>query len=266
MSNRTSSQHCLSMNVSTVSAPRLYVDGPLHEGVPVHATEGQSHYLLHVMRRGAGDSVVLFNGRDGEWSASLVARSKKHVAFQVNAQIRPQASEPDVWLIFAPLKSGPMEFVVEKATELGVSALMPVFTRRTVVHRVNVQRLTSIAVEAAEQCERLTVPSIAAPRPLGEVLAPWAQGQESRRLFFLDEGAARTKDTASLADAMAGARGPAAILVGPEGGFDGEEQAMLRQLKTVTPVILGPRILRAETAALAALSCWQAMAGDWQSR
>jgi len=248
-------------DANTSSLPRLYVDSALTATTSVAATEGQSHYLLHVMRRGAGDEVAVFNGRDGEWSAVMDVVKKRHVSFTVHAQRRPQSAEPEIALLFAPLKAGPLEFLVEKATELGVSALMPVITRRTVVNRINHRRLEAVAMEAAEQCERLTVPSIAAPRPLDEVLAEWAADQK-RRLLFLDEGVARDGGATPIAAVLSGKDRFAAILVGPEGGFAPDEQDFVRRQTYITSVVLGPRILRAETAALAALSCWQALQGN----
>lgn len=248
------------------SVPRLYVEDALAAGVSVAATEGQSHYLLSVMRRGPGDNVALFNGRDGEWNATIEVRTKRQVTFVVVARLRPQGTEPDLWLMFAPLKAARLEMMIEKATELGVSALVPVMTRRTVVNRVNHRRLEAIVMEAAEQCERLTVPAIAVLRPLDAVLGDWPTQQAGqRRLFFLDEGAARGAGAPFIATAMHGIGGRAAILVGPEGGFDPDEQRLLRGLPYVSPLVLGPRILRAETAALAALACWQATQGDWRN-
>jgi 16S rRNA (uracil1498-N3)-methyltransferase len=183
--------------------------------------------------------------------------------FDVTTQRRAQDTIPDVWLVFAPLKAARLEMMIEKATELGVAALVPVATRRTVIANVNVRRLEATAIEAAEQCERLSVPALAAPQPLTAALEAWDKG---RHLFFMDEGAAREATASSLIDGLRGHAGPAAILVGPEGGFDPEEQRLLRAQTYVKPLVLGPRILRAETAALAALACWQAVNGDWQGR
>jgi 16S rRNA (uracil1498-N3)-methyltransferase len=243
------------------SAPRLYVTSPLMGGSDVAATEPQSHYLLNVMRRGSGDKVVLFNGRDGEWQASIKIAGKRNIAFAVEKPLRVQEAVPDVWLMFAPLKAARLETMIEKATELGVSALVPVVTRRTVIANVNARRLEATAIEAAEQCERLSVPTLIPSQPLTAVLEGWDKG---RHLFFMDEGAAREATASSLMEDLRGHGGAAAILVGPEGGFDPEEQRLLRAQSYVKPLVLGPRILRAETAALAALACWQAVNGDWQ--
>jgi 16S rRNA (uracil1498-N3)-methyltransferase len=239
--------------------PRLYVDSPLATGDEVPATEPQAHYLLHVMRRAAGAGVVLFNGRDGEWAATLAPRGKKALAYLVGARRRIQDAAPPVTLFFAPLKSHRLEFLVEKATELGVGTLVPVLCRRAVASRVNVARLRAIAVEAAEQCERLTVPEIAAPLP---VEAVGARCGADAPLLLLDEAGARAGTAMPLAAALRAQGGPAAFLVGPEGGFAPEERAALLAAGTVTAITLGPRILRAETAALAALACWQALCGD----
>ncbi len=235
---------------------RLYVDAPLGQGVSVPANEGQAHYLLHVMRAKLGDRLRLFNGRDGEWLAEIAAAAKRGVIMTCRAQTAPQAEVPDIWLAFAPVKKTPADYLVQKATELGVAALLPVFTRRTIVTRVNEERMTANAVEAAEQSDRLSVPEVRAPVAFDKMLASWPK---ERRIFFCDEGG----DAKPLAQAAHGTSGPAAILTGPEGGFDPVERDMLRALPFVMPVTLGPRILRADTAALAALAVWQSVRGDW---
>jgi 16S rRNA (uracil1498-N3)-methyltransferase len=239
------------------AAVRLYLDVPLSVGAEVPATEAQAHYLLHVMRMSAGKKVALFNGRDGEWLASVIVPAKRRVNFTVLHQIRAQTASPDVWLAFAPVKR--IEFLAEKASELGVSGLLPVFTRHTDVTRVNVERLRANAVEAAEQCERLSVPDVHEPVSFDAFLNMWPQ---DRRLFFLDE----TGGGAPIADVLRqAAPAPAGFLTGPEGGFAESELDALRQLPFATALGLGPRILRAETAALAAVACWQAIVGDWRS-
>ena len=232
---------------------RLYIDAPLVAGVAVPASEGQAHYLLHVMRAKTGQRVLLFNGRDGEWLAEI-ATARRGVTLTSLKQTEPQAGVPDLWLLFAPVKKTPADYLVQKATELGVSKLQPVFTRRTIVTRVNQERLLANAVEAAEQSGRLSVPEIGEAAKLEKILAAWPK---DRRLHFCDESG----DAKPLAE-VAGAA-PAAILTGPEGGFDPAERAALRALPFVTPVTLGPRILRADTAALAALAIWQSVRGDW---
>jgi 16S rRNA (uracil1498-N3)-methyltransferase len=237
---------------------RLFVAAALEPGASVALDDGQSHYLLHVLRAGAGDRVLLFNGRDGEWQAEIASAAKRGVTLAVRRQTLEQAQAPDVWLVFAPVKKTPSDYLAQKATELGVAKLQPVFTRRTIVSRINQERLLANAVEAAEQSARLSVPEIGAAVGLEKLLAAWPC---ERRLFFCDEGG----DAKPLADAVRDAGGgPAAILTGPEGGFDPAEREWLRTLSFVTPVTLGRRILRADTAALAALAVWQSVAGDWR--
>jgi len=249
----------MSKVAARLSAIRLYVEAPLDAGVSVEASEAQAHYLLHVMRLAAGGSVALFNGRDGEWRATVTVPAKRRVQFQVTQQSRPQVDTPDLWLAFAPVKR--LDFLAEKASELGVSALLPVFTRHTDVARVNVERLRANATEAAEQCERLTVPVVHEPVSFDAFIAAWPQ---DRKLFFLDE----TGEGTPLAAELMAQKKPtlAGFLTGPEGGFAQSELDALRQLPFATPVGVGPRILRAETAALAAVACWQALLGDWASR
>lgn len=236
---------------------RLYVAADLGEGVALTLDEGQTHYLLHVLRASAGNLVSLFNGRDGEWLAEVDTIAKRGVGVTCRKQKRPQVDVPDVWLAFAPVKKTPSDYLVQKATELGVSVLQPVFTRRTIVTRINEERMAANAIEAAEQSDRLTVPDIRQAVSFDKLLASWPA---ERRLLFCDEGG----DAKALTQAARESRGGlAAILTGPEGGFDPAERAALRALPFVTPVTLGPRILRADTAALAALALWQAVAGDW---
>lgn len=243
---------------------RLFTDQALGPGLSLPLERGQSHYLAHVMRLGEGDAVSVFNGRDGEWLARIVQATKNAVTLTCEEQRRPQESEPDIWLAFAPLKKTRIDFVVEKATELGAARLIPVFTRHTAATRINRERLQAHAVEAAEQCERLSVPEVADAVGLDRLLTDWPP---DRRLLVLDEtGGGRPLATALTE--MAATQGAApfhhAILIGPEGGFSVNELDVLRKLSFVTPVGVGPRILRAETAALAALACWQALLGDWR--
>jgi 16S rRNA (uracil1498-N3)-methyltransferase len=239
---------------------RLYVGGDLGAGLGVAASKAQAHYLLHVMRAKAGQRVLLFNGRDGEWLAEIGALAKRGVALNCLKQTQAQAGVPDLWLVFAPVKKTPSDYLTQKAAELGVALLQPVTTRRTIVSRINLERMAANAVEAAEQSGRLTVPEIREAVTLEKLLASWPK---QRRIFFCDEAGATA--TACDAEPLAKAAGaaPAAILTGPEGGFDPAERDVLRALPFVTPVTLGPRILRADTAALAALAIWQAVKGDW---
>jgi 16S rRNA (uracil1498-N3)-methyltransferase len=236
---------------------RLYVTGDLGASMAVALGEGQAHYLLHVLRAKAGNRVLLFNGRDGEWLAEITEAGKRGVSATCLKQTEPQAGVPDLWLVFAPVKKTPSDYLVQKAAELGVSCLLPVFTRRTIVSRINEERMAANAIEAAEQSARLSVPEIRAGMALEKLLAGWPK---ERRLYFCDEGG----DARPLAEVVRGQHGPAAILTGPEGGFDPAEREMLRGLSFVTPVTLGPRILRADTAALAALAVWQSVCGDWR--
>jgi 16S rRNA (uracil1498-N3)-methyltransferase len=234
---------------------RLYVEAPLGEGARVALSAAQSHYLLHVMRARSGDYIRLFNGRDGEWRARVAETTRRDCVLVCEAQVAAQTADDDLWLVFAPIKKTPADYVTQKATELGVSVLQPVITRRTVVRRVNTARMHANAIEAAEQSGRLTVPEIREPLELGRMLLEcWPR---ERRLIFCDEAGAPP-----ILPALAGeSRGPWAVLTGPEGGFDDTEREMIRALPSTVPITLGERILRADTAALAALAIWQAQCG-----
>jgi 16S rRNA (uracil1498-N3)-methyltransferase len=210
-----------------------------------------ANYLVAVLRLGAGAKVKLFDDRTGEWLAELVESGRKRVSLRIIARLREREPVPDLWLLFAPIKRGRIDWLVEKATELGVDRLQPVITRRTVVDRLNLDRLRAHAVEAAEQCERTALPSLSEPQKLEILLRSWP---EDRTLFFADERGG---------EPLAAAPGPAAILIGPEGGFTDEERAAVRALPQARGLSLGPRILRADTAAIAAVSLWMAAAGDW---
>lgn len=244
--------------MSRDSSIRLFVSAGLGEDASVALSRDQAHYLFGVMRLGAGDSVLLFNGRDGEWEAEVAEAGKRGGTLICRRQTRTQETPPDLWLLFAPLKKARTDFVAEKAAELGCRRVSPVFTRFTNSERVNVGRLHAHAVEAAEQCGLLTVPEVAEPAPLAKVLEGW---DPARRLLFCDE----RRNAEPARDALAAASdGPWAVLIGPEGGFAEEEVERLRSLPFVTPVSLGPRVLRADTAAVAALTLWQATKGDWR--
>lgn len=219
------------------------------------ATPGQAHYLGGVMRRAAGDPVLLFNGQDGEWEGRIAHLRKDRAALLPERQARPQAPEPDLRLLVTAVKRDAMDWMAEKATELGVSLIQPVFTRRSVADRVNTARLAGIAQEAAEQCRRLTVPRVEAAQPLHAVLDAW----DGTPLLAGDE----RRESPPLAEAARGLRLPLAWLVGPEGGFERAELDDLRRRAFVSPASLGPRVLRAETAAVAGLAVLQALAGDW---
>ncbi|MBM3569657.1 MAG: 16S rRNA (uracil(1498)-N(3))-methyltransferase [Alphaproteobacteria bacterium] len=237
---------------------RLYVDAPLAAAGEVALDADQAHYLRHVMRQEPGAGLALFNGRDGEWLAIVESFAKKSGRLRVQRQLRPQTPEPDLWLAFAPLKHARIDFLAEKASELGVSVLQPTLTRFTAVTRVNVERLAANAREAAELTHRLTVPAVRAPMALDKLLAAWPRG---RTLVFCDE----TGQGRPAIEALGGrAPGPAAILIGPEAGFSDEERRAIRALPDALAVDLGPRLMRAETAAIAALAAFQALAGDWR--
>jgi 16S rRNA (uracil1498-N3)-methyltransferase len=245
-----------------MSVMRLFVEADLSAGIEALLSEAQDHYLRHVMRRENGADLRLFNGRDGEWQARLSLRGKKASVAEVGERTRAQAAEPDVWLCFAPLKRARIDYLAEKATELGGALLQPVMTRHTSVERVNVERLRANAVEAAEQTERLSVPEVRTPVDLMRLVAAWPA---ERRLLMCDEtgGGLPIGEALARLDDMARAA-PWAIVIGPEGGFADTELSALRRMKDVTAVGLGPRILRADTAALAALACWQSIVGDWR--
>ena len=245
-----------------MNVTRLFVEADLAAGIEVSFADAQAHYLRNVMRRPDGAPLLLFNGRDGEWRATLSARGRKGAAAAVAERTRQQESGPDVWLCFAPVKRARIDYIAEKATELGVAVLQPVVTQHTAVERVNVGRLSANAVEAAEQTERLTVPEVRESIDLRRLLDAWPS---ERRLLMCDEtggGPPIAEALSALDDAAR--RAPWAIAVGPEGGFAEAELVALRRIKNVTSVGLGPRILRADTAALAALACWQALVGDWR--
>lgn len=236
---------------------RLFVPQDLTAGAGVIPTVEQSRYLLAVMRLSVGDTVALFNGRDGEWSASVVEAGKRGCRLKVEARLRPMTFGPDLDLVIAMVKRGRVETIVEKAAELGARRVRLTITRRTNVDFVKLGRLDAIAMEAAEQTGRMDVPQIDDPEKLDKILDGW---DPARRLVFCDEGG----EARPAIQALAGTEGPAAILIGPEGGFAPEERERLRALPFVTPVSLGPRILRADTAAIAAMTLWQATAGDWR--
>lgn len=236
---------------------RLFIDAPLLQGATLPLPEAQSHYLAHVLRAKSGESLRLFNGHDGEWRATIIGITKRGVTLGVVSQTRLQDTSPDLWLLLAPIKKTPLDYIVQKATELGVSRLQPVITRRTIVGRVNSDRMRANAIEAAEQSERLSVPLIKEPITLDKLIAEW---DATRQLMFCDEGRGAPPARGALASAP---KSPWGILTGPEGGFDPVEREMLRVQSFVTPVSLGPRIMRADTASLAAIAVWQSTLGDW---
>ena len=236
------------------STPRLFIDAPLAPG-PLRIDGPPAHYLLQVMRLKAGDPVKLFDDRTGEWLARVAQAGKRDLTVDVTQRLRPREPVPDLWLCAAPLKKGRVDWLAEKACELGVARLVPVVTRRTVVDKPNAARLRAHLIEAAEQCDRTALPELADPVKLPALLRAWP---EPRTLFFADETGG-----APALDAMRARPGPAALLIGPEGGFDADERESVRALAQAVGISLGPRILRADTAAAAAISLWMAAAGDW---
>jgi 16S rRNA (uracil1498-N3)-methyltransferase len=237
---------------------RLFVPSPFRAGSEIALATAQAHYLINVLRCKAGDKLLVFNGGQGEWQAELTGSGRKAARLLILDQTRPQDEGPDLHYLFAPLKRARLDYMAQKATELGASRLRPVLTRRTTAERLNQGRLLANAIEAAEQCGILRVPEVSPPEKLAKVLADW---EEPRLLIFADEHAAH----ASPIEALEGrARGPLAVLVGPEGGFDAEERAALLQQTFVIPISLGPRVMRADTAAVAALSLVNAVLGDWR--
>lgn len=236
---------------------RLHVTSSLSVGAAVAATLDQSRYLTQVMRLKAGDDLLVFNGRDGEWRASIAEVLKKGVILRAEEQVRPQTYGPDLELIVAVVKKARVETIVEKAAELGARRVRLVLTKRTNADRIRLDRLDAIAEEAAEQTGRMDVPAVDDPVKLDALLDSWQAG---RRLMFCDE----TGGAPAIAALGAAGAGPWSILIGPEGGFSPEERERLRALPFTTAVSLGPRILRADTAAIAAMTLWQAAVGDWE--
>lgn len=241
--------------------PRLHVEDGLAAGAQIALDRAQSNYLLNVLRMKDGDEVLLFNGRDGEWRAALRQEGRKQASLVAGEMTRPQAPLPDLHYLFAPLKHARLDYMVQKAVEMGAGALRPVLTRYTQSGRVNLERMRANAVEACEQCGVLAVPAIAEPVALEALLAGWQAGEGARILVFCDEGEASQNPLAALDRLSPGS--PLAVLVGPEGGFSEDERALLRAQPFVVPMPLGPRVLRADTAAVAALAVVQARLGDW---
>jgi 16S rRNA (uracil1498-N3)-methyltransferase len=237
---------------------RLFVEGDLAPGGEIALPREQAHYLATVMRKGRGDRLLVFNGRDGEWLAEIAEAGKKAATLALVERTRTQSAPPDLWLLFAPVKKARTDFIAEKACEMGCRRVVPVFTRHTNSERVNVARLRAHAVEAAEQCGLLSVPDVAEPVGLAALLDGWDAG---RRILFCDERGTAPPAARALAEVEPG---PWAVLTGPEGGFSEEEAARLEALPHALAVTLGPRVLRADTAAVAALALWQAALGDWR--
>jgi 16S rRNA (uracil1498-N3)-methyltransferase len=255
------------MTIRDLTSERLFVDLPLSAGARLTLEEQQAHYLVNVLRLPAGAQVLVFNGRDGEWIAVLGDIKKRSAVLAIEAQTRPQMAGPDIDYLFAPLKRSRLDYMVQKAVELGVARLRPMLTHRTIAERVNLDRMRANAIEAAEQCGVLRVPEVLAPIGLEKALATWNDEPEGARgdgggrtLVFCDEAAAGQPPLNTLATLP---HGPLAVLIGPEGGFDPVERALLLSKPFVTSTWLGPRIMRADTAAVAALTLVNATRGDW---
>ena len=236
---------------------RLFVEPRLEADAPVSLDRAQAHYLLNVLRLTDGAALLAFNGRDGEWRTALRVTGKRDAALVPTKRVREQSTAPDIDLLFAPLKRERLDYVVQKAVEMGAGRIRPVVTARTQGAKLKMERLRANAREAAEQCGRLDVPEVSEPEPLDAALNGW----DGRTLVFCDEGADRSAPLGALANVP---YGPAAVLVGPEGGFDERERERLLALPFVTALPLGPRILRADTAVVAAMALVQATMGDWE--
>jgi 16S rRNA (uracil1498-N3)-methyltransferase len=248
--------------------PRLHLDAPLSEGAGAAISPEQAHYLKNVLRRDTGAPIRLFNARDGEFDATLADIGKKGALATIGAQRRAPVAEPDIAIVFAPVKRGAVEMLIQKGTELGAGFFMPVITERTNADRLRTERLGAIALEAAEQCGRLSVPEVRAPEKLPGALLRW---DHARTLYYCDEagddpgeewGGSKGRAEPLFDAVKSRGAGKAALLIGPEGGFSDQERSWLRSLPYVVPATLGPRILRADTAAIVSLALWQAAAGD----
>ncbi len=250
------------MKTSHKNSPlvRIYVESDLSLQGSIELLEGDFHYLIHVMRKQTGQELVVFNGRDGEWLGRIDAISKRSLTVELTLKLRGQGTQTDIWVVFAPPRGGRLETIIEKTTELGVSRLLPVLTKRSVVDKINLEKCHLQAKEAAEQCERLSVPDIAPLTSLDLLLAQW---DPSRLLLVCDETGRGDMINSILHDSKGK---PAALLIGPEGGFAEEELQKLSLAPFVRRVTMGPRILRVDTAAIAALVCWQACIGDWEEK
>jgi 16S rRNA (uracil1498-N3)-methyltransferase len=248
------------MAIHDFNAQRVFLDVPLAAGAEIDVTHEQANYLLNVLRLAEGDTVLVFNGRDGEWQAEIGQARRKACTLVIVGLVRAQDGGPDLDYLFAPLKRARLDYMVQKATEMGAARLRPVITRRTNVDRVNTDRMRANVIEAAEQCRILRLPDVVEPMPLMRVLDHWP---DERRIIFCDEGADLAGPIEALRDV---APGLLAVLIGPEGGFDPEERDRLIRMPQTVRVSLGPRIMRADTAAVAALALVQAVLGDWRGR
>jgi 16S rRNA (uracil1498-N3)-methyltransferase len=247
------------MAVRDYTSQRIYLEAPLAAGVSVVCTPEQANYLRSVLRLPAGAEVLVFNGRDGEWRARLGHDGKRGAALEVLMGTRGQGTAPDLWYVFAPLKRSRLDYMVQKAVEMGASRLVPVLTQHTQAERVNLDRMRANAIEAAEQCGILTIPSVAAPEKIATLLSGWPS---ERHLIFCDEGAALANPIEALRRLLPG---PLAVLVGPEGGFSEAERTQISGKPFALAISLGPRVMRADTAAVAALAVVNAVLGDWRA-
>lgn len=249
------------MAIHDFTSQRLFVDAPLATGASIAGSEDQANYLMNVLRLHPGSEVLLFNGRDGEWRAEITDCGKRRVTLKAREQVRPQTAGPDIDYLFAPLKRSRLDYMVQKAVEMGVARLRPVMTMRTIAERVNLDRMRANVLEAAEQCGILRIPEIKPVQKLARVISEW---DASRHLVFCDEEATVTNPVDILRARLSGRTSPRlAVIVGPEGGFDPEERRLLQSAPYTIPISLGPRVLRADTAAVAALAVVNAAAGDW---
>ncbi|MCB1519929.1 MAG: 16S rRNA (uracil(1498)-N(3))-methyltransferase [Hyphomicrobiaceae bacterium] len=249
------------MAIHDFASQRLMVDAPLAPGADIELDREQTNYLLNVLRLGDGAAILVFNGRDGEWRVHLVLTGRKSCRLRVDLQTRPQTPQSAIRYLFAPLKRARLDYMVQKAVELGAGHLQPVLTRRTIAERVNLDRMRANAVEAAEQCGVLSIPTIGDPLKFGDVVASWPADIP---LVVCDEEAEVADPIAMLSRVAPGPGGSVAVLIGPEGGFDPAEREVLRAKPFTTAISLGPRIMRADTAAVAALSLVNAVLGDWR--
>ena len=248
------------MAVHDFNAQRLFCDWDMSIGTEISCSSDQANYLLNVLRLTSGDVIHVFNGRDGEWRASIIRDGKRKCSLAITEQLREQVDGPQIDYFFAPLKRARLDYMVQKATELGVARMQPVFTRHTVADRVNLDRMRANVIEAAEQCGILRIPDISEPQKLSAAIADWP---EQYPLIFADEGADLAAPLTALGEIP---RGRCGVLIGPEGGFSPDEREMLLDKPCVVRLSLGPRIMRADTAAVAALSLINATLGDWQDQ
>ncbi|MCW2308090.1 16S rRNA (uracil(1498)-N(3))-methyltransferase [Rhodobium gokarnense] len=239
---------------------RLYLRTSINSGARIELDKSHANYLVNVLRMGPGDAVLVFNGHDGEWKAEIAEATRRHVTLAIVEQTRPQTPLPDLHYLFAPLKHARLDYMVQKAVEMGAGVLQPVLTQHTQASRVNLERMEGNVVEAAEQCGILAVPEVREPVALANLIERYPTYEPGRRLIFCDEASDGLNPIPALADLS---QGPLAVLIGPEGGFSRDERLVLKAQKFVTPIPLGPRILRADTAAVAALAVVQAVIGDW---